>query len=138
MSLATSDDISARLGRALATGETAAVAFLLPAADSVIAAAADITAGNLDATAHPVLRYVAVEIVCRALANPQGISNLRESLGQYSSSVQFRDAEIGGGLLLSKNEELLVRKAIHGTLTASPRVQGLETDITGGPYVLGS
>lgn len=136
MSLATSDDIAARLGRALATGETAAVGFLLPAADSVIAAAADVAVVDLDATAHPILRIVAVEIVCRAMANPQGISGLRESLGQYSSSVQFRDAQVGGGLLLTKDEELTVRKAVHGTLTASPRVQGIVTDITGGPYVL--
>lgn len=136
MSLASSSDIAARLGHALSTAEAAAVTLLLEGADAIIGDATDTAVADLDATATPVLRFVAVEVVCRALANPQGISSLQEALGQHSSTVRFRELDTGGGLLLTKTEELLVRRAVIGQLSGTARPSSTSDEVYG--YLYGS
>lgn len=111
MSLATAEDVAARLGRPLAANETATVAFLLEAADSTIAAAADVAVDTLDADETPTMRFLAADLVCRAMANPQNLAGLREQLGQYSSSVQFRELADGAGMQLTPMERRNVRRA---------------------------
>lgn len=110
MSLASTEDVAARLGREIATGELPAVEFLLDAADNVIAEVGGVATGDLDGEQTPGLRFIAADLVCRALANPQGLRSLQEQLGQYSSSVQFRDLLAGGGLELTPDERRRVRR----------------------------
>lgn len=119
MSLATTADIAAYLGRDLGEAETTSVESLIAAADAVIAAAADIAVDDLDGTTDTILPIIAKRIVCRALANPQGIASLQEQLGQYGNTVRFRDINAGGDLLLTDREELIVRRAVHGTNSGS-------------------
>lgn len=124
MSLAASTDIADRLGRDLATGETAPVNLLLESAEAVIAAAADIEVdalATLTTDQIKKLKWVCIELVCRSLPNPQGIRGMQETLGQHSTNVQFRDLYEGGGLVLTATEELIVRRAVHGTTTGSSR-----------------
>lgn len=119
MSLASTTDIAARLGRTIADSETAAVDFLIEAADSVIAEVGEVAVDTLDAEVTPALRFIAVDIVCRAMANPQGIASLQEQLGQYASTVRFRDLDVGGGLQLTPDERRRVRRIFGlGTFAA--------------------
>lgn len=111
MAFATTEDIAARLGRSLTTGEESAVTLLLELATSLIVAEAkqtDAWATALDPVPG-VLRTVCIEATTRALSNPQGLASLQETLGAYSSSVQFRDYATAG-LLLTKDERRLVRR----------------------------
>lgn len=121
MSFATADDIAARLGRDLAAGETEPVDLLLEGATAMIAEAAGQDDDWSDAlTPVPrVLKFVCIEAVCRAMANPQGIASLQEQLGAYSSTVHFRDLDMGGGLWLTDAERRQIRRVIGaGTFQA--------------------
>lgn len=119
MAFTTTDDIADRLGRDLTTGEQQSVALLIEGAQAVIAAACD-KDDDWAAALTPVpklLRVVAIEVVCRALANPNSLDSLQEGLGQWSSTARFRDA----GMMLTPGEELLVRRAVFGTSSGSSR-----------------
>jgi hypothetical protein len=119
---ATTDDVAARLGRELTTGEQASVEFLLAIASSVIAD----TAGRDDGwvvTLDPVptiLRGLSVELVVRALANPNQLASLREQLGNYSMAATFASERTG--MTLTPTEVLIVRRAVYGRTTGSAPV----------------
>lgn len=131
MAFATTEDVGARLGRALTAGEESSVELLLDGATAVIAE----TAGKDDDWAtdlSPVpsmLRFLAVELTCRALANPNALDRLQEQVGSTSYSAAFRTD--GGGLLLTKTEELLVRRVVHGRTSGSARVESVTSDFYG-------
>lgn len=122
---ATADDVAARLGRTLNAGETTSVEYLLGAAASVIADAAgkdDGWAITLDPVPTP-LKGLSVELVCRALSNPNSLAALREQIGTYQYSAQFRGDQAGGGLALTDTETLLVRRAVHGRTSGSVQAE---------------
>lgn len=129
MAFATAEDIAARLGRSLTTSEEPAVDLLLDAATALIA----LDVGKTEAWAAAltpvptVLRVLCIELTTRALANPQGIANLSETLGAYSSSVRFRDYD-GAGLCLTTTEGRLARRVVYGQDTASPTVGSILRD----------
>lgn len=119
---ATTTDVELRLGRELTTAEEDQVELLTAAATAVITQEAGKTeawADDLDPVPR-VLRYLTVELVLRAMANPQGVVSFTEQLGAYSTSQRFRDT--GGGLLLTKQEGILVRQAVYGETTGSARL----------------
>lgn len=123
MPFADTADVAARLGRSLSAGETTTVEFLLDGATAVVAGAVGMDDAALSPV-PPVVRFVTVEVVCRALANPNGLAGLTEQLGQHSYTARFRDPDGGGALALTKREELLVRSAVYGTTSGSSRAAG--------------
>ena len=118
MAFATTSDVSARLGRTLTSGEETTVEFLLDGAAAIIADAAGQTEDyflELDPV-PPILLFVSVEVACRALANPNGLDSLSETVGANSYSVRFRDAGLG----LTRDERRQIRalvRSIDGTGT---------------------
>jgi hypothetical protein len=113
-------DVAARLGQDLSVGEQQSATALLEAATSLIAEAAgkgDDWALTLDPVPH-VLKSLCVELACRAMSNPGGLTSLREQLGSYSYAQSFADV----GLTLKPTEEQVVRRVVHGRTTASVRV----------------
>jgi hypothetical protein len=136
MAFATAQDVAARLGRDITEAEETMADLLLDGATAIIA----VECGRDDEWAdelHPVpgvLKIVCVEVAARSMTNPQGLKQLQERLGQYQHQTTYRDIIEGGGLMLTKAEELLVRRAVYGTTTASPRVSSWLDDI----YCFGS
>lgn len=129
MAFATSGDVSNRLGRTLTPGETTTVDALIEGATAVIAEAVDRDddwAAALDPVPK-IVKVMTVELVCRALANPNQLAALSETLGSFQYSARFRDA----GILLTEVEERLVRKAVHGRLSGSAPTQSIVADIYG-------
>jgi len=70
-------------------------------------------------TVPPLLRVIAIELVARAMANPQGAQSTSESLGAYSYTERFQDGASGGGLWLTGPEEMLLRRAVFGNMSAT-------------------
>jgi hypothetical protein len=117
---ATAADVASRLGQDLTAGDEIAATWLTQMATSLIAEAAgkgDDWALTLDPVPL-VLKGLCVELAVRAAANPGGLTALREQLGSYSYSQQFRDV----GLLLTDVEEQIVRRVVHGATTAGVKV----------------
>lgn len=112
MAFATTDDVGARLGRTLTAGEETTVDYLLDAASQVAADAVGQTVDALEALTPdpPALRFITVELVCRALANPSGLDSLNETVGSYTYGARFRDS----GLSLTPAERLALRRAVNG------------------------
>lgn len=127
MAFATTTDVGDRLGRALTDAEVTSVEFLLDAATAVIAEAAD----ENDAWAvalspvPTIVRVICVELVCRALANPNSLDSLQETLGQHSYSARFRE---DAGLWLTPREENLIRRATGATRSGSTLVRSIVGD----------
>lgn len=129
MAFATPQDIATRLGRDLEAIPAAMADQLLDAATAVIAEAAgrdDTWAETVDPV-PAMLRFVAIEVVARAMANPNGVRSESEQLGTYQHSQAFRDD--GGGLWLTTTERLLVRRAVYGTLSGSSRPTGVVEEV---------
>jgi hypothetical protein len=115
----TPEDVARRLGRDLTADETSTVAELCDAATLTILAAASrdldwavaqVTAG----TVPLLLRIIAIEVVRRSMTNPAGLSSETETLGAYSHTARYREESAGGGLLLTRAEERLVRQVVYG------------------------
>ena len=131
MPFATAEDVATRLGRVLTATETATAEMLIEAATAVIAEAAskdDAWATALTPVPN-MLKFLAVEVVVRAMANPEALSRFQEQLGAYSSTKAFATATAGGGLMLTDVEVNLVRRTVYGTLSGSVRVESLADDI---------
>lgn len=117
MAFASTDDVADRLGRTLSTGEQTSVELLLELAQGVIAAAAgedDDWAAALTPVPS-VLRALTIELTVRALANPNSLESLAESIGQANYQARFREY----GLWLSDYEERLVRQVAGSTRSGS-------------------
>lgn len=126
MAFASTSDVGDRLGRVLSAGEEQSVQLLLDGATAVIAHAAgrdDAWATDLDPVPE-LIRFLAIEVACRALANPNQLDSLQETLGQASYSARFRDA----GLMLTDTEQALVTAALY-TGTGSSRVSSIVDDV---------
>jgi hypothetical protein len=125
---ATASDIETRLkastGLEFNDDQLAAAELLCEAASAVIDACAGVTEPK---DPPPILRFVAIEVVCRAMANPQGLSSEQETIGAYSYAQRYL-AE-GGGLWLKPLEEQMVRQAVHGRLSGSAEAKSLASDV---------
>jgi hypothetical protein len=133
VAFATTTDIATRLTRTLTAAEDAAAGLLLEGATGLIADACgkdDDWADSLDPVPS-VLRFVCIEAVSRALANPQNVASLQETLGAHSYAVRFRDLQNGGGLYLTGHEERMVRRAVFGRTTGSARVESVADELYG-------
>jgi hypothetical protein len=126
MAFASVEDIAARLGRVLTDLEKGAATFLLEGAQAIVEAAVERTEEQIDPL-PPVLRFVTVEVVCRAMANPQGLASESETLGAYSHTERYSGEGVSD-ILLTKLEELMVRRAVHGTLSATAQTGSVVSD----------
>ena len=136
MAFATAEDIATRLGRTLSSTEAATAEMLLDAATAVIAEAAsknDAWAAALTPVPN-MLKFLAVEVVVRAMANPEALSRFQEQLGAYSSTKAFATVTAGGGLMLTDVETNLVRRTVYGRLSGSVRVESLADDVADWVY----
>lgn len=132
MAFAEVEDVATRLARDLTAEEGAMAEMLLEAATAEIARAAgrdDAWAAAL-APVPQILRFVAVELVRRAMSNPEGLKSVSETLGAYQHSRSFQGADTAG-LFLTDREERMVRSAVYGTLSGSSRVESLADDLYG-------
>jgi hypothetical protein len=128
MALAAPEDVQSRLGRDLTTSEQTSIPFLLDGASEIIAATVDWTVAQIEAInpAPAILKFVAVELVLRALSNPTGVQSVNETLGSYSYAARYRDA----GLELTESEERRVRAALRGTApSGSVRIESIVDDV---------
>lgn len=128
MAFATTTDVSTRLGRDLTATEDDTAEYLLDAAAAVIGATVDMAVADLDAETVPVLKYLSVDLVCRALRNPEGIASYSEQLGSYQRSQTFANKN-EAALSLTKMEQALLRRAVHGQLTGSSRPESTATEL---------
>lgn len=128
MPYATASDIETRLkpstGQEFSEDQMAAAELLCEAATAVIVTCCG---GKELEEPPPVLRFVAIEVVCRAMANPQGLSSEQETLGAYSYAQRY--VAEGGGLWLKPLEEQMVRQAVHGRLSGSAEMESLASDV---------
>jgi hypothetical protein len=124
---AEASDVAARLGRDLTEAEQTAAAFLCEAATAVIEEAVESTRSALGSGFPPVLKFLCVEKVIRALSNPSNLAQETETLGQYTHSQRFRGE--GNELELSDLEERMARRAVRGTLSGSVAVRSHIDDV---------
>lgn len=128
MAFATAEDVAARLGRALTDTETTQVEADLTAATAIIADAASKSEAWAATYAAPeIIKFLAVRVVIRAMANPQAFGSTTEQLGAYSYTQRFRDQ--GGDLLLTKAEQLLASRAINGSNSGTARLESQMEDV---------
>jgi hypothetical protein len=128
---ASKEEVAKRLARSLSAAEEEAAELLLELATSMVAEAVgkdDAWAEQLDPVPK-VLRLVTLEATARAMANPEGLSSFEERLGAHSYSKSFRAQAEGAGLMLTKQERLMVRRVVRGSNSASPRVDSLASDL---------
>lgn len=112
-----------RLGREFTDDEKAAATLLCEGAAAVIDVCTD---KPLDSEEAPtVLKFVSIEVVCRAMANPSGLVSEQEGLGAYSHAERYM---ADGGPWLKEIEEAMVRRAVHGKLTGSSEPDSLASD----------
>jgi hypothetical protein len=130
MAYATATDIETRLkptlGRDLTADETAAAELLCEGATGVIVECH----GGDEITDSPprLLRIVAIEVVRRAMANPNGLQSEQETLGSYSHAQRFL---ADGNLELKGVEERMVRGAVHGRLSGTSQMHSLVSEECG-------
>jgi hypothetical protein len=131
MAFATPADVKRRLGRDLNEAEAGIVDFLLEAATAGITAAVGKTDEWADAL-NPVpriVKIVTVELVMRAKANPDGVVSMREQLGSYAVSQQYRAAAETMDILPTRSEELLLRQAVFGRTSGSVKTESVATEL---------
>lgn len=121
MAFATIDDLTARVGRDLASGEADTGTILLDFATALIAQIAgksDEWATDLEDTdaIPPILHFICLEIAYRAFLNPTLAMRTQESLGAYSYSADYGRAS--DGLIVTDSETLLIRRAVWGRTSA--------------------
>lgn len=126
--LATVTDVRNRLARPLTEPEETQVGSLITAATVNILNAVDKDADwTIPPEIKPLLAMLCVEVVSRAMSNPQAIGQESETLGAYSHTTTYAREIPGSGLLLTNVEELLIRRAVWGTNAGTAR--GYQRDL---------
>jgi hypothetical protein len=131
VAFASTADVAKRRGRPLEGSDEDTAAYLLEAAQSVIEEVVERDEAAIVAEkggVPTILKFIAVEKVLRAMANPQGLASQSETLGAHSHTERFNS---GGStdLLLSEVEERLARKAVYGQLSGTARTKSLASEI---------
>jgi hypothetical protein len=135
MSYATKEDLAKRLRREFSSADGETADLLLDLASVEVTAALgkgeewEKEQQEEEATPPRVLRLVTLEVAARVMSNPQGVGAMREQLGAYSLSEDFRGMTEAAGIALTEREKLLVRRAVHGRTSGSPRTGSLATEL---------
>lgn len=127
MAYASASDIETRLkprlGRSFNDDEKAAAEMLCEGAAAVIDECTKKPVSGDDVP--PVMRFVSIELVRRAMSNPSGLVSEQEGLGAYSHAERYMT---DGNLELKETEEAMVRRAVHGKLSGSSEPESLISD----------
>lgn len=113
--LATADDVAARLGRDLTPAEITQAEAAIAATTGLIATEVGLTAVEVVAiNPRPgYLKTLCVEKAVAVIVNPHGLAASSEQLGQWQHSETYpRAADIG--LFLSDGERRRIRRAVRG------------------------
>lgn len=124
MAFATSTDVETRLGRALTSIEEDQVELLLDLATAAISNAADLSdaESSVLSPVPTVIRGFAIELTCRALANPSGLFSKSEQIGSYSYTQNF-NKDVSSAMALSDIEVLVIRRTLLGSNAGSARAE---------------
>lgn len=131
MAFATAEDIATRLGEeSLSATEKGSAELLIELATAVIAEAVDQDDAWAEelAPVPTIVKALTIELVCRAMASPQGLASATETLGAYSRSETYRK-DLSSALMLTELEERMLRRAIVGQLSGSVRIESHIDDI---------
>lgn len=129
MALATPEDVATRFGRDMTELEAGTVEELLGAASDIIADAVGAPLDMLEGLDNRTLWALCVEVAYRTMSNPAGARSTQETLGQYSRSTSFLDADKGGSVFLTEREERMARRAMFGGGSVSARVPAITDDL---------
>jgi hypothetical protein len=114
--IATSEDVTDRLGRDLTNAEQAQAVAVIATVTGLIADAADLTAADVESL-DPVpetFKALCVEKAVTTVGNPLGLAAQSEQLGAHQTSSTFQRSN-DGGVYLSAQEERRVRRALKRT-----------------------
>lgn len=125
MAFATVDDIAVRLEETAlsATAQNSATQ-LLAEATALICDATGKLEVDISGNALQVCKGLAIRLVCRTMASPQGLRSASETLGVHSRSESYGPDVMS----LTKDEELNVRRAVHGSTTGSVAIQSSQVE----------
>jgi hypothetical protein len=127
MAFASADDVATRLGETpLSEADQAAASQLLDFATAVLTDAVDKSTGWADELdpVPEVLKGLAVELVCRAMASPQGLAAASETLGAYTREETYR-RDLSTAMALTPVEERIARSAVYGSSSGSSSPESL-------------
>ena len=129
MAFATPSDVSVRLGRALTDAEEAFAEAIIDDVTGLIAehlGEDDAWATALDPVPRT-FKTICVEKAILLGSNPNGLAARSETLGSSSESETFRRES--GGIALSDEEELKIRRAYYGSNSGSSRPESTATEV---------
>ena len=128
MAFASTADVAKRRGLTeLSAEDEESAAFLLEAAQSIIEEAVERDEAAIIAikgSVPKVLKFLTVEKVLRAMANPQGLASQSEALGAHSHTERF-SSDRNSDLLLFVAEQRMARNAVHGRLSGTAQMASL-------------
>jgi hypothetical protein len=135
MAIATPDDVRIALEKsALSADETAAASQRLNSVTAIICAAVDKPDESwfdaLIPTRKNLVKGIAIDVVCRAMASPQGLTSASETLGDHTRSETYR-RDSSTAMALTKTEELILRRMVYGQTTGAPVMDSVLEDIYG-------
>ena len=122
MAFATAEDIEKRLGRPLSDAQREQAEALIADAGAVILAELNLPEG-CEVEPDELLCGMTCTLVMRAMANPQGLASESETLGAHSHSRGF--SRNGGGLTLTENEKLILRRHKYKRLSGTSRPESV-------------
>jgi hypothetical protein len=133
MAFASIDDIAARLEEtALSAVAQVSATQLIATATAIICQAAGETDDDwfddLTSVEQDLVKGLTIDLVCRAMASPQGLVSATETLGAYERSEAYR-RDPSSALLLTPQEEALVARIVGRTGSGSVRVESLVHDV---------
>jgi hypothetical protein len=130
-SFATVSTVATRLGRELSGTDAAQCNLFIAAASTGILAALDRNPLTWSPApeARPMLSMMCVELVARTMANPTDLQRKSEAIGSYSYTEMYaaRGSAVPG-LIPTPTEELLLRRVVFGSNTASVKVRSFADD----------
>jgi hypothetical protein len=126
------DIASALEQESLSAAAEAAATQRLDTATAVICAAAGETDeawfAGLSTTQQDLIKGLTVELVCRAMASPQGLTSATETLGAHSRSETYR-RDLSTAMLLTPQEEAQIKRIAGTAVSGSVRLRSLVHDV---------
>jgi hypothetical protein len=113
VAFATVTDVATRQGRTFTTAEEDSVELLLDFATAAIADAAlkDDAWATALTPVPDILKGLTIELVGRALANPNGLTSLQEQIGSYQYTQGY-NRDLPAAFVLTDIERRIVRRTV--------------------------
>lgn len=132
MAFATTDDVVARLGRALTEPEEALSEYVIDEVAGLIADACgkDAEWASALSPVPAVCKNLCVERAIQIGSNPNNLASESEQLGAHQHSRTF-PRSLDGGIFLTDAEERRVRRAVFGNTSGSAVMRSVVDDLYG-------